>query len=103
MPISRPCYDKPHRCPGWAGGGWTYARTDRCAGGRVSWPHGLYWWPGRCETCGMIVLPYVVSLTSPYMWKWHIKYRAGHLADWWRYDRHRSRRWRRLIRIILRP
>jgi len=50
----------------------------------------------------MIVLPFVVSVTSPYMWKWHIEYRAGHLADWWRYDRYQSHRWRRLIRALRR-
>lgn len=102
MRISRPCYDKPRRCPGWAGGGWRYAKTRRCLDGHVQWPHGVRWWFGRCDTCGVIVLPYAVSITSPRMWAWSIRYRAGHLADWWRYDRHRPRRWRRLRSALFR-
>ena len=35
MRISRPCYDKPYRCPGWAGGGMRYAKVDRCSNGRT--------------------------------------------------------------------
>jgi hypothetical protein len=33
LPWSRPCYNKPHRCPGWVGGGMTSAMVDRCPDG----------------------------------------------------------------------
>lgn len=56
MRLSRPCYDKAHRCPGWAGGGWKSARRDRCPGGYVTTttPDLLdpAEWPERDCTCG---------------------------------------------------
>lgn len=75
--ISRPCYDKAHRCPGWAGSGMRYARTARCKNGYL--PEDLYgnrWWawlPHRCDTCGVIVLPSHVRWVDP---TW-LTYRAG--------------------------
>lgn len=60
MRLSRPCYDKPHRCPGWAGGGMKYAKTERCHGGHVT--ARSPWWFGRCDTCGVV--------TWPWVWAW---------------------------------
>lgn len=105
--ISRPCYDKPHRCPGWAGGGCLSARESRCTekGGYVEtrprwvvdidnlFPEGGYgdshpgsnqWRFGRCGECGLRTWPYVVRWTSPRYW---VSWRLG---SWWR---HRPR-WR---------
>jgi hypothetical protein len=58
--ISRPCYDKFHRCPGWAGGGMKCAKVTRCEGGHIKWPKGKLWRfkTTRCDKCNIIVLPY---------------------------------------------
>jgi hypothetical protein len=73
MRISRPDYDKAHRCPGWSGGGMTrYATVRRCDGGYL---HGdIYagrWWRfrmNRCDTCDLLVLPYVVRYLDWRTW-----------------------------------
>lgn len=76
MGISGPCYDKPHRCPGWAGGGMRYATTSRCDNGRLS--AGMYdrwawqWRTHRCVSCRLLVLPYAVRHLDPRWW--------GHVA-----------------------
>lgn len=62
MRLSRPCYDKMHRCPGWAGGGWRYAKRYRCRDGYVGYGHlyeGFGWRLrfNRCDTCNVLVLP----------------------------------------------
>lgn len=82
MRLSRPCYDKPWRCPGWAGGGMRYAKRERCADGRVSgwdsparWPH---LWFHRCGECGVVTLPFATRWLDP---SW-LAYRA---QSWWRY------------------
>lgn len=72
MRISRPCYDKPHRCPGWAGGGFRYAKVTRCDNGRIPGrgEQALWNWRlHRCQTCGVVVLPYAVHLLSPSWWR----------------------------------
>lgn len=53
MRLSRPCYDKSHRCPGWAGGGGKYAKVKKCKHGRITFKYGF----GRCNVCDVIVLP----------------------------------------------
>jgi hypothetical protein len=69
--LSRPCYDKMHRCPGWAGGGLRYARRDRCDNGHLGWQiyEGRLWrWRlNRCPACAVVVLPYVVRWVD---WRW---------------------------------
>ncbi len=70
VPFSRPCYDKYHRCPGWAGGGMKCARAVRCDGGYVGrdaaeaggWNP---WRPYRCDTCRLLVLPSHVRWADP--------------------------------------
>jgi hypothetical protein len=66
MRFSRPCYDKYHRCPGWAGGGFKYANISRCDDGTIqtylkdySRPKLLWKWRfHRCNKCNVIVFPY---------------------------------------------
>lgn len=83
--ISRPCYDKMHRCPGWAGGGALGAKVSYCDDGRlIGGPTGeLYqgkhwrWRFNRCNTCGVHVLPYAVRYLD---WRWH-KWTVGKIYD----------------------
>lgn len=69
--LSRPCYDKPWRCPGWAGGGMRYARRDRCNDGRMTGWDGEQRCPAwrfhRCTTCDVITWPYVTRWLD---WWW---------------------------------
>lgn len=79
MRISRPCYDKPHRCPGWAGGGMRYARRQRCPGALlgVSYGPGWRWRFHRCGTCGVIVLPSNVRWLDPGWWRAYVSRKVG--------------------------
>lgn len=76
--VSRPCYDKFHRCPGWAGGGLRYARVRRCDSGYIAYytDDGLLpWWRWRtyrCPKCRVLVLPYATRYADP---SW-LRYRA---------------------------
>lgn len=61
MKLSRPCYDKYWRCPGWAGGGPHRAKHTRCDGGSLIIDWQDKWWKWklhRCGKCGILVLPY---------------------------------------------
>lgn len=103
--VSRPCYDKFHRCPGWAGGGMRYAKVRRCNNGYIGhwnregllrlWAWRLY----RCPKCRVIVLPYMIRWLDISWWKFKIrmwysdweyeffvkdKYNA---VEWWIYCR----------------
>lgn len=78
MRISRPCYDKMHRCPGWSGGGIHSAKVTRCEGGYISYytttpgSHQVKrlwkWRLNRCPKCGVVVLPYAVRYLD---WGWY--------------------------------
>lgn len=62
MRLSRGCYDKYRRCPGWIGGGPKYARVKRCEGGYLIdvYERPLWKWRfHRCSKCDVLVLPYV--------------------------------------------
>lgn len=73
--VSRGCYDKFRRCPGWAGGGLRYARVRRCDNGFLNYyatvPGGdevkrLWAWRcNRCPECGVLVLPYATRYLDP--------------------------------------
>lgn len=76
MRLSRPCYDKPHHCPGWAGGGMRYSKVDRCGlvpaagvvmvrGDRNRGPGMEPWRFGRCDTCRTITWPYITRWLDP--------------------------------------
>lgn len=89
MRLSRPCYDKPWRCPGWAGGGMRYAKRDRCEGGRMlGWNHGEQRWPHlwfhRCNTCDVVTLPFALRWVISVDW-WGVVTRraAWRLESWW--------------------
>lgn len=82
--LSRPCYDKFHRCPGWAGGGDTYARVRRCKDGRIQVDYDDRWWAWKfwpCDTCNVLVLPYHSrKLSVPWLW-WELKYKISYWGD----------------------
>lgn len=81
MRISRPCYDKIWRCPGWAGGGMRYARVDRCDDGRL--PGDLFdrrlwrWRCNRCTTCGVLALPYMIRYVDPGWYTSRLRFRRS--------------------------
>lgn len=86
--ISRPCYDKFHRCPGWAGGGTRYARVRRCDNGHISYHneerlyHLWKWRLYRCPKCRVIVLPYVTRWADWRWWRWQITHWARNVRYW---------------------
>ncbi|GAB2734711.1 hypothetical protein GCM10027273_12030 [Nocardioides pakistanensis] len=106
--ISRPCYDKPHRCPGWAGGGMFSAKVDRCADGRVTvkprWSevipvaeglfddhpgaHPLRF--GHCAACGVTTWPWATRRLDP-QW-WHARMSLAWRRLKWRIEDRRTRR-----------
>lgn len=76
--VSRPCYDKRRRCPGWAGGGMRYARRERCEDGylEIDWGARLPSWRWRfhrCPVCGVLVLPQVVEYLDLRFWGWKVR------------------------------
>lgn len=98
MRFSRPCYDKPHRCPGWAGGGTRSAKKSRCENGSVrtrvareeigagmKYPAEVPWRFGHCvgsvidkagtrsEPCGVVTWPYALRwLDWRYVLLWRL-------------------------------
>lgn len=99
--VSRPCYDKMHRCPGWAGGGNHYAKVDRCDNGSLPWTcfEGRWWrWRcNRCQRCGLLVWPYMIRYVDPTNWRSEITMTGWRIRQWfeWRQIRRERRRWRR--------
>lgn len=92
MRISRPCYDKPHRCPGWIGGGDNFPKKDRCENGSIIFgPDGYSrFWQfkfGKCTKCDVRTIPWVLTKLSPWRWRRGLKYR------WWNYQARRE--WKR--------
>lgn len=95
-PLSRPCYDKPHRCPGWAGAGLGHAPVSRCDNGRIIVPHRdrgeavlaaldgtLGHHPaerplrfGRCTRCHVVTLPWVSRRLDPTLWRNKVRWSA---------------------------
>lgn len=69
--IARQDYDKPHRCPGWAGSGWnftTLADDETCPNGYVAWYDKPFakWRTNTCtKKCGTLVLPYATRYVDP--------------------------------------
>ena len=89
--ISRPCYDKPHRCPGWAGGGAKYPKgyESRCDNGSIhvrarglaetysvargwfnSHPAEHPWRFGYCDTCNVKTWPWALVQLAPSNLRW---------------------------------
>lgn len=77
MRLSRHCYDKAHRCPGWAGGGWKYPKgEDRCNGGHIDIDYTNRWTRNwrfhRCDTCDVVCWPIILQELDPTYWRhWH--------------------------------
>lgn len=82
--LSRPCYDKFHRCPGWVGGGMKLAHRDRCDGGRIRVDYDNRWWAWKfwpCDTCNVLVLPYHSrKLSLPWL-RWELKRKVRYWRD----------------------
>lgn len=77
MRLSRHCYDKPRRCPGWNGGGFTYAKVQRCDNGSIQINYSSRWkrdWTfHRCDTCDVVCWPIVTQELDPAYWRhWHL-------------------------------
>jgi len=96
--LSRPCYDKMHRCPGWAGGGLRSAKVDHCDDGRLvggregTLYEGMFWRLrfNRCDTCDVLVLPYVVRYVDPRWLIWQLRWGRTNIDCW--LDERRERR-----------
>ena len=91
--ISRPCYDKMHRCPGWAGGGMRFAKYDLCPGGGyitylTTEPGGEVikshwkWRVNQCPKCSVYVLPYVIRYVDLRWWRWEVHRWCDNVAYW---------------------
>jgi hypothetical protein len=89
-----------HRCPGWAGGGMRYAKVDRCDNGRLRDPKREHIYEGRswrwrfnrCDTCDVLVLPYMIRYVDP---RW-LAYAARSSVRELRYRIKRARQSRRV-------
>ena len=82
--LSRHCYDKPHRCPGWAGGGWTYSKVGRCDNGRIQIDYAAGWWKWqfhRCTTCDVVCWPIVVQWLDYTWWRWILSRRRDQAQE----------------------
>lgn len=91
--LSRGCYDKFHRCPGWNGGGPKYAKVKRCDDGRIEVDYDNRWWAWKfwpCDTCNVLVWPYHTRKLSLPWWKFELTHRH----EGWRNDREWRRRGR---------
>lgn len=97
--LSRPCFDKYRRCPGWAGSAWKYAKVHRCDNGfiQIDWEDKLWkwkFWP--CNTCNVLVLPYVAHWLFPSYIAWNIKRAWDNKIEsiqWKLENRKRRRHW----------
>lgn len=76
MRLSRGCYDKFHRCPGWNGGGPHFAKRTRCqeVGYIQTYDRRAWKWRfARCNQCDVIVWPYVTRYLSIPWWLWRFE------------------------------
>ena len=83
--ISRPCYDKCARCPGWAGGGTGYAKVTHCESTSLGYDniHKLR----VCHKCGTLVLPYWVRKLDPTWWQFQFYMFRKYTVKSWLIDR----------------
>lgn len=85
MRLSRHCYDKPHRCPGWNGGGMKFAKESRCDGGHIQIDYTSRWkrdWTfHRCDRCDVICWPIVVQWLDWRHWTWQLRHWKFRLAE----------------------
>lgn len=83
--LSRPCYDKFRRCPGWAGGGTKFAKKQRCSNGSILYDPDKRLWKWRlhrCNTCDVIVLPYHIRWIDFRWWIWQFFFIRLRLEGW---------------------
>lgn len=88
--VSRPCYDKMRRCPGWAGGGTRHARVRRCDNGYLQYwnredgseVRAWKWRLNRCPKCKVLVLPYMVRWLDRGWWRWKAGSWRSDLVYW---------------------
>lgn len=94
MRLSRCCYDKHHRCPGWAGGGTTGAKVELCQSGSIrvnkldesgypGHPGAFPWRFGHCTKCDVVTWPVVTRWLDPGWWRWEIKWFWRRVEDSW--------------------
>jgi hypothetical protein len=54
-----------------------YAKVQRCAGGHLAGDiYGGFWWRwrlNRCDTCDLVVLPYVTRYVDPRWWAYALR------------------------------
>lgn len=81
MRISRPCYDKYRRCPGWAGPGFKYAKVEHCDNGFITFRDSPRWkWLiHRCPKCQIIVLPYYIRWADPTWYRFVVDWEISRL------------------------
>jgi hypothetical protein len=87
MRLSRPCYDKFHRCPGWIGGGPRYARRTRCDNGHIQVRYDARLWKWRfwpCNRCDVVVWPYAIRWFSAFNLAYEARRTVRELAYRWR-------------------
>lgn len=108
--LRRHCYDKFWRCPGWAGGGWKYARVRRCEGGSLLVPGHWNrdrtaalpkdpWWRWRwhqCRECDVRAIPLITQWLDPTWLAWVIRRLPDRWEDWRDLRQHRRERKRYL-------
>ena len=86
MRLSRPCYDKPHRCPGWAGGGPKVAKAYLCNNGSIrtrvpmtdcpgefEYPASRPFRFGHCTKCDTVTWPWITRKLSIFWWAYEIR------------------------------
>lgn len=87
MNIRRACYDKPHRCPGWAGGGFHYPKEGKsiCDSGFIPYSESRFdaWLFKKCSRCGTVRLPIVTKWLDP---SW-LKFWVVREIEDWKYER----------------
>lgn len=86
MGFRRHCYDKPWRCPGWAGGGWKRPsdKRDICDGGSFAphWKSGCQWHFHKCYWCGTVAVPLVTRWLDPTWWKFVLTRKVPQWLEW---------------------
>lgn len=86
----RHCYDKPRRCPGWAGGGWRHPAEDKyvCSSGSLDLEGR--WWRWRihtCTECGTRALPVMIQKLDYTWWVWRIYRKWDDFTYWLEWKR----------------
>ncbi|HEY1705497.1 MAG TPA: hypothetical protein VGG75_37910 [Trebonia sp.] len=85
MRLSRLHYDKPHRCPTWAGPGWSYGDYEKCGASFASFMYKRRAWQWRftrCPSCGVLCLPHVTRWADPAWLWWYLRDRRKLYGKW---------------------